>query len=54
MSQTAAALAATLSSPAVINALLLLADALFYFAVLAALFAPVTASASAPFSARSA
>jgi diguanylate cyclase (GGDEF)-like protein len=38
MSQTAAALAATFSSPAVINALLLLADALFYFAVLAALF----------------
>jgi diguanylate cyclase (GGDEF)-like protein len=38
MSQTAAALAATFSSPAVINALLLLADALFYFAVLATLF----------------
>jgi diguanylate cyclase (GGDEF)-like protein len=38
MSQTAAALAATFSSTAIINALLLLADALFYFAVLAALF----------------
>jgi diguanylate cyclase (GGDEF)-like protein len=38
MSQTAAALAATFPSPAVINALLLLADALLYFAVLAALF----------------
>jgi hypothetical protein len=38
MSQTAAALAATFPSPSVINALLLLTDALFYFAVLAALF----------------
>jgi diguanylate cyclase (GGDEF)-like protein len=38
MSQTAAAPAETFPSPSVINALLLLTDALFYFAVLAALF----------------
>jgi hypothetical protein len=38
MSELAAALAAQLSSNAAINALLLVADALIYFAVLAGLF----------------
>jgi hypothetical protein len=54
MSEIAAAVAAIFSSHTTINALLLVADALIYFAVLAACSAPATASASAPFSARSA
>ena len=53
MSEIAAALAAKPFSATAFNALLLLADALLYFAVLAALFRARPASASAPFSARS-
>jgi hypothetical protein len=52
MSELAAALAAQFSSNAAVNALLLIADALIYFAVLAGCSGRGTASASAPFSAR--
>ena len=52
MSELAVSFAAQFSSNAAINALLLAADALIYFAVLAGLFRCGTASASAPSSAR--
>jgi hypothetical protein len=55
MSEIAAAVATIFSSNTTINALLLIADALIYFRRTRRLvFAPATASASAPFSVLSA